>query len=184
MPLASTGDTQLARAPLRHRTGSRRREVAIIERHGPVRIGQVESGVRGRRGTRSHAGVLRRSPEPRLSRRDRSVQGPLGRVRTTLSFDLFNTLNDASTLRQYNDAVTTAFRRPLEIVAPRLVAWDYSCGSSPRLRLDQRRPECVAAGRSPSLVSTLVAALSIIEYAHHELSIRVGGQPLRASRRR
>ena len=45
----------------------------------------------------------------------------LGRIRATLDLDLFNALNSDSTLRQFGDAITTTFGRPLEIVAPRLV---------------------------------------------------------------
>jgi hypothetical protein len=45
----------------------------------------------------------------------------IGRVRTTLDLDVFNTLNRASTLRQFGEATAATFRTPLEIVAPRLV---------------------------------------------------------------
>jgi hypothetical protein len=45
----------------------------------------------------------------------------IGRVRTTLNVDVFNTLNSASTLRQFGEATAANFRTPLEIVAPRLV---------------------------------------------------------------
>ena len=48
-------------------------------------------------------------------------QFALGQVRATLNVDVFNVLNTGSTLRQFTDAVTTRFGRPLEIVAPRLV---------------------------------------------------------------
>ena len=44
-----------------------------------------------------------------------------GRVRATLDLDVFNTVNRASTLRQVGEATSPNFRRPLEIVAPRLV---------------------------------------------------------------
>jgi hypothetical protein len=44
-----------------------------------------------------------------------------GGVRATLDLDVFNAFNSASTLRQFTDATTTTYRRPLEIVAPRLV---------------------------------------------------------------
>jgi hypothetical protein len=43
------------------------------------------------------------------------------RVRATLNLDLFNTLNSAVTLRQFREATATTFRRPQEIVAPRLI---------------------------------------------------------------
>jgi hypothetical protein len=48
-------------------------------------------------------------------------QFALGQVRATVNVDVFNVLNTGSTLRQFTDAVTTTFGRPLEIVAPRLV---------------------------------------------------------------
>lgn len=38
-----------------------------------------------------------------------------------MSVDVFNTLNSASTLRQFGEATSPTFRTPLEIVAPRLV---------------------------------------------------------------
>jgi hypothetical protein len=43
------------------------------------------------------------------------------RVRATFNFDLFNTFNSAVTLRQFREATATTFRRPQEIVAPRLI---------------------------------------------------------------
>jgi hypothetical protein len=43
------------------------------------------------------------------------------RLRVTLDLDVFNTLNNASTLRQVGEATSVNFRNPLEIVAPRLV---------------------------------------------------------------
>jgi hypothetical protein len=45
----------------------------------------------------------------------------LGRTRAIFAFDVFNTVNDASILREFTDAATTTFGRPVEIVAPRLV---------------------------------------------------------------
>jgi hypothetical protein len=45
----------------------------------------------------------------------------IGRARATLDFDLFNTLNSSSTVRQIGEATAATFRNPLEIVAPRLV---------------------------------------------------------------
>ena len=45
----------------------------------------------------------------------------IGRLRATLDLDVFNTLNTASTLRQFGEATPPTFRKPLEIVAPRLV---------------------------------------------------------------
>ena len=42
------------------------------------------------------------------------------RVRTTLDFDLFNAFNSGVVLRQFREATATTFRRPQEIVAPRL----------------------------------------------------------------
>jgi hypothetical protein len=45
----------------------------------------------------------------------------LGRMRATLDLDLFNGLNNASTLRQFGEATSNNFRNPLEIVAPRLM---------------------------------------------------------------
>jgi len=44
----------------------------------------------------------------------------IGRMRATLDLDLFNGLNNASTLRQIGEATAATFRNPLEIVAPRL----------------------------------------------------------------
>jgi hypothetical protein len=44
-----------------------------------------------------------------------------GRLQTTLDLDVFNMLNNASTLRQFGEATAVTFRNPLEIVAPRLV---------------------------------------------------------------
>jgi hypothetical protein len=43
------------------------------------------------------------------------------RLRATLNLDLFNTFNSAVTLRQFREATATTFRRPQEIVAPRLI---------------------------------------------------------------
>jgi hypothetical protein len=43
------------------------------------------------------------------------------RVRATLNLDLFNAFNSAVTLRQVREATATTFRRPQEIVAPRLL---------------------------------------------------------------
>jgi hypothetical protein len=45
----------------------------------------------------------------------------MGRLQATLDFDVFNALNNASTLRQVGEASAATFRNPLEIVAPRLV---------------------------------------------------------------
>jgi hypothetical protein len=45
----------------------------------------------------------------------------IGRMRATLDFDLFNLMNNGSTLRQFGEATAVTFRTPLEIVAPRLV---------------------------------------------------------------
>jgi Carboxypeptidase regulatory-like domain len=45
----------------------------------------------------------------------------MGRLQATLDLDVFNTLNNASTLRQVGEATAVTFRNPLEIVAPRLV---------------------------------------------------------------
>ena len=42
------------------------------------------------------------------------------RVRTTLDFDLFNAFNSGVVLRQFREATAMTFRRPQEIVAPRL----------------------------------------------------------------
>jgi hypothetical protein len=43
------------------------------------------------------------------------------RVRATINLDLFNAFNSAVTLRQVREATATTFRRPQEIVAPRLL---------------------------------------------------------------
>ena len=60
---------------------------------------------------------------PRLTMLDLRLQKRLaiGRLRATLDLDVFNTLNTASTLRQFGEATSLNFRKPLEIVAPRLV---------------------------------------------------------------
>jgi hypothetical protein len=44
-----------------------------------------------------------------------------GRVRATVSLDVFNALNTAVVLRRFREATSTSFRRPQELVAPRLV---------------------------------------------------------------
>lgn len=43
------------------------------------------------------------------------------RVRATLDLDLFNAFNSGAILRQLREATATTFRRPQEIVAPRLI---------------------------------------------------------------
>jgi hypothetical protein len=48
-------------------------------------------------------------------------QVAVGNVRATLALDVFNALNEASTIRQITERTATTFRNPLEIVAPRLV---------------------------------------------------------------
>ena len=60
---------------------------------------------------------------PSLTMLDLRLQKRLaiGRLRATLDLDVFNTLNTASTLRQFGEATSSNFRKPLEIVAPRLV---------------------------------------------------------------
>jgi hypothetical protein len=45
----------------------------------------------------------------------------MGRLQATLDLDVFNTANNASTLRQVGEANSVNFRKTLEIVAPRLV---------------------------------------------------------------
>jgi Carboxypeptidase regulatory-like domain len=45
----------------------------------------------------------------------------MGRLKATLDLDLFNTLNNAGTLRQVGEATAVTFRNPLEMVAPRLM---------------------------------------------------------------
>jgi hypothetical protein len=62
-----------------------------------------------------------RYPAPHFLDLRMQKQLAMGRSNATLTFDVFNVLNDPSTLRQFSDAVGTNFGRPLEIVAPRLV---------------------------------------------------------------
>ena len=62
-----------------------------------------------------------RFPSPRFLDLRLEKRLAFSRVRATFDFDIFNALNSDSTLRQFSDAVTTTFRSPLEIVAPRLV---------------------------------------------------------------
>ena len=78
-------------------------------------------GLRQTRVLRDRDLDARRFPDVHLMDLRLQKRLSIGRLHTTLDLDLFNTLNNASTLRQVGEATSPNFRQPLEMVAPRLV---------------------------------------------------------------